>query len=589
MNFYETGDLEQVLKQQRSKETPLPEPIVKRWFGQMVEALQFVHAQRVIHRDLKPTNIFMTKDLDISIGDFGVATVMNDARTRTRTTVGTMTWMAPEVLERPYDERSDVWSLGCIILDTASCGFSDTKQSQQAMFEIKQNPAKLNDVLKGVELSYSKELSGVISQMLRRDFQSRPTINDLIAVPYVRSCLALSKSDLVSGDTSRAYTAASVKPKTTKRIPAAVPEIVGFLKEHLSRVACMVAGLEEMTKQITQNGAGVPDEDGKKQIIVTMAEHPTNVWVQMAAVEVLHAIAEKVPEADLLYTEPFVRYVRTTLSPPFIPPPPSPIHFGFFWFNPKTLMRMVLRRPPIREGLEASNPCPLSLSTRGHARHFIQFVADSCGSCVDNVAPHHIAHHITSHSTSITFYIHHIIIPCRYTVEAMRKHQGSVDMQKHAIKLISVMAENDTCGPIVGALGGVQDVIGALRLNAQDVDIVTLACEALYNLALHGSNAAVLKDEGGVLEVANALSAFSESPRIAAAACGLFWSQSADGEDGDDDDAMDQLVDSGCIGTTNPPLSHRLFPTREREDPDGVHRGPSRNGGVRGTLHQCPL
>jgi len=308
MNFYETGDLEQVLKQQRSKETPLPEPIVKRWFGQMVEALQFVHAQRVIHRDLKPTNIFMTKDLDISIGDFGVATVMNDARTRTRTTVGTMTWMAPEVLERPYDERSDVWSLGCIILDTASCGFSDTKQSQQAMFEIKQNPAKLNDVLKGVELSYSKELSGVISQMLRRDFQSRPTINDLIAVPYVRSCLALSKSDLVSGDTSRAYTAASVKPKTTKRIPAAVPEIVGFLKEHLSRVACMVAGLEEMTKQITQNGAGVPDEDGKKQIIVTMAEHPTNVWVQMAAVEVLHAIAEKVPEADLLYTEPFVRY-----------------------------------------------------------------------------------------------------------------------------------------------------------------------------------------------------------------------------------------------------------------------------------------
>ena len=444
MNFYETGDLEQVLKQQRSKETPLPEPIVKRWFGQMIEALQFVHAQRVIHRDLKPTNIFMTKDLDISIGDFGVATVMNDARTRTRTTVGTMTWMAPEVLERPYDERSDVWSLGCIVLDAASCGFSDTKQSQQALFEIKQNPAKLNDVLKGVELSYSKELSGVISQMLRRDFQSRPTINDLIAVPYVRSCLALSKSDLVSGDTKRAYTAASVKPKTTKRIPAAIPEIVAFLKEHLSRVACMVAGLEEMTKQIAENGAGVPDEDGKKQIIVTMAEHPANVWVQMAAVEVLHAISKQVDDTDLLFTEPFVRY----------------------------------------------------------------------------------------------------------TVEAMRKHQGSVDMQKQAIKFLSAMGENDICGPIVGSLGGVQDVIGALRLNAQDIEIVTASCEALYNLALHGSNAAILKDEGGLLEVANALSAFSDSAEIAASACGLFWSQSADGEDGEDDDAMDQLVDSGCIGLT---------------------------------------
>jgi probable inactive protein kinase-like protein SgK071 len=309
MNFYETGDLETVLKQQRSKETPLPEPIVKRWFGQMVEALQFVHSQKVIHRDLKPTNIFMTKDLDIAIGDFGVATVMNDARTRTRTTVGTMTWMAPEVLERPYDERSDVWSLGCIVLDAASCGFSDTKQSQQALYDIKQNPAKLKEILSGVEASYSKDLCGVISQMLRREFQHRPSMNDLVEMPYVRSCLALSKSHLVAGDTKRAYTAASVKPKTTKRIPATTPEIMVFLNEHLSRVACVVAGLEELGNQINKGGAQPPDEAGKKHIVKCMDEHANNVWVQIAACSALTAIAQKVSEVDLIFTEPFVRYV----------------------------------------------------------------------------------------------------------------------------------------------------------------------------------------------------------------------------------------------------------------------------------------
>jgi serine/threonine protein kinase len=62
------GDLENVLKQQRAKETPLPENILKKWIGQMVEALAFVHSKLVIHRDLKPSNIFMTAALDISIG-----------------------------------------------------------------------------------------------------------------------------------------------------------------------------------------------------------------------------------------------------------------------------------------------------------------------------------------------------------------------------------------------------------------------------------------------------------------------------------------------------------------------------------------
>ena len=53
--------------------------------------------QGVIHRDLKPSNIFMKSTIDICIGDFGVATVMGDARTKTRTMVGSMNWMAPEV------------------------------------------------------------------------------------------------------------------------------------------------------------------------------------------------------------------------------------------------------------------------------------------------------------------------------------------------------------------------------------------------------------------------------------------------------------------------------------------------------------
>lgn len=97
MDFYEAGDLDNVIRKQRSKETPLPETVLKKWFGQMVEAIAFFHDQKVIHRDLKPSNIFMTNDLDVRVGDFGVATVMDGARTRTRTTVGRslqISWLA---------------------------------------------------------------------------------------------------------------------------------------------------------------------------------------------------------------------------------------------------------------------------------------------------------------------------------------------------------------------------------------------------------------------------------------------------------------------------------------------------------------
>jgi serine/threonine protein kinase len=68
--LHNAGDLENVLKQQRAKEQSLPENILKKWVGQMVEALAFVHSKKVIHRDLKPSNIFMTTNLDISIGRY---------------------------------------------------------------------------------------------------------------------------------------------------------------------------------------------------------------------------------------------------------------------------------------------------------------------------------------------------------------------------------------------------------------------------------------------------------------------------------------------------------------------------------------
>ena len=70
----------------------------------------------IIHRDLKPDNIFLTGDLKVKIGDFGIAKELSNANEYAKTQVGTTLYMAPEIIKgEKYNNKVDIWSLGCII------------------------------------------------------------------------------------------------------------------------------------------------------------------------------------------------------------------------------------------------------------------------------------------------------------------------------------------------------------------------------------------------------------------------------------------------------------------------------------------
>ena len=82
--------------------------------------LRFLHSKNIIHRDVKPENILMTADYRIKLADFGVSKMVNECFTQAHTSIGTLTYMSPEVyLHRPYNKKCDIWALGLILYEVA--------------------------------------------------------------------------------------------------------------------------------------------------------------------------------------------------------------------------------------------------------------------------------------------------------------------------------------------------------------------------------------------------------------------------------------------------------------------------------------
>lgn len=121
MEFCEKGDLHKLLKKRKmlsTKQMYLSENVVWNFFIQICIGLYHMHSEKILHRDLKTLNIFLTKDNKIKIGDLGVAKILEDFDNFVTSKVGTPYYLSPEVCEdRPYNSKSDIWSLGCILYE----------------------------------------------------------------------------------------------------------------------------------------------------------------------------------------------------------------------------------------------------------------------------------------------------------------------------------------------------------------------------------------------------------------------------------------------------------------------------------------
>ncbi len=95
----------------------LSENVAAHIMKQLLSAVAYCHAKKVVHRDLKPENLLLeskAKDAQLKVIDFGTSKVF-DPRKKMTDKIGTPLYIAPEVLNQPYTEKCDVWSCGVVL------------------------------------------------------------------------------------------------------------------------------------------------------------------------------------------------------------------------------------------------------------------------------------------------------------------------------------------------------------------------------------------------------------------------------------------------------------------------------------------
>jgi NIMA (never in mitosis gene a)-related kinase len=116
MDFMDDGDLYQKIVRYQKAGKLIPEKTVWEIFLPIVKALRVLHSKNILHRDLKSANIFLQKDAPAKLGDLNVSKVAKKGLLYTQT--GTPYYASPEVWkDLPYDSKSDIWSLGCVLYE----------------------------------------------------------------------------------------------------------------------------------------------------------------------------------------------------------------------------------------------------------------------------------------------------------------------------------------------------------------------------------------------------------------------------------------------------------------------------------------
>ncbi|XP_076467843.1 uncharacterized protein LOC143298775 isoform X2 [Babylonia areolata] len=179
MNYCSGGDLYGRINNQHGR--LFTEDQVLNWFVQICLAMKHIHDRKILHRDIKSQNIFLSSSGVVQLGDFGIAKVLNNTVELARTCIGTPYYLSPEIVEnKPYNNKSDIWSLGCVLYELTTLKHA---------FEAGNMKNLVLKIIRGsyppISPQYSYDLRGLIAQLFKRAPRDRPSINVILKKNFI--------------------------------------------------------------------------------------------------------------------------------------------------------------------------------------------------------------------------------------------------------------------------------------------------------------------------------------------------------------------------------------------------------------------
>ena len=179
MEYADKGDLFQAISERKKTKDYFTEQEIWKAFIQLLKGLKALHDFKILHRDIKSANVFLFDGGICKLGDLNVSKLARKGLSYTQT--GTPYYASPEVWEeKPYDSKSDIWSLGCVIYEMITFRPPFQAQSMEELYR-----KVMRGIFPKIPSRYSEDLSDAIKLMIQVEPGARPTCEELLKMPMI--------------------------------------------------------------------------------------------------------------------------------------------------------------------------------------------------------------------------------------------------------------------------------------------------------------------------------------------------------------------------------------------------------------------